>query len=350
MADKFDLFISYSSKDKKYVSELAKDLQTKGLRVWFDQWEMRPGDRLRDRINSGIRGSRFFLVVLSPNSINASWVKIELDSAMIRELEEQRVVVIPLLKGRISNSDIPGDLKGKNYLDVRKRGGYSKGIERLLAQFDLDKRKQREYLRYLREGALSESLPIDKLANLACSRHDQIVQRAALTGLSKHSDPAATLAIAKRLLDSWGKTTLSHCIKICTKMADRGGLILLSATLFYDDRLIHEKLNSLKKTLHDIRYSASIKILDGIGDLSEIYRNADRANDWLQVIKKVPNQDVREGVIFGSKFDGFWGWPGRVMAKPTKDEFQRAKSYVESRIPGLPDLFNKQLSDSADRQ
>jgi hypothetical protein len=54
MAKKYDLFISYSSRDREFVQTLASDLKARSLEVWFDHWEMRPGDRLRSRINEGI--------------------------------------------------------------------------------------------------------------------------------------------------------------------------------------------------------------------------------------------------------------------------------------------------------
>ena len=56
---------------------------------------MKPGDVLRERINEGIEQANYFLVVLSENSLKSSWVKFELNSAMIREIEERHVRVIP---------------------------------------------------------------------------------------------------------------------------------------------------------------------------------------------------------------------------------------------------------------
>jgi hypothetical protein len=128
----YDFFISYSSKDRRFVLRLAEDLKRRGLEVWLDLWEMRPGDRLRDRIAEGITRCDRLLVLLSPHSINSSWVKIELDSAMIRELESNSVVVVPTLYGEISVEDIPLDLKGKLYLDFRKKSNYSRNLESIL--------------------------------------------------------------------------------------------------------------------------------------------------------------------------------------------------------------------------
>ena len=48
MADDFryDVFLSYSSRDRETVHPLAERLRGDGLRVWLDAWEIKPGDRI----------------------------------------------------------------------------------------------------------------------------------------------------------------------------------------------------------------------------------------------------------------------------------------------------------------
>ena len=43
---RYDVFLSDSSADKPVVRELAERLRTAGLRVWFDEWNIRPGDHI----------------------------------------------------------------------------------------------------------------------------------------------------------------------------------------------------------------------------------------------------------------------------------------------------------------
>jgi len=40
----FDVFLSHSSKDKVVVRAIAKRLRAGGLRVWFDEWHIKPKD------------------------------------------------------------------------------------------------------------------------------------------------------------------------------------------------------------------------------------------------------------------------------------------------------------------
>ena len=53
-----DVFLSHSSKDKEVVRAVAERLRADGLRVWFDEWEIRPGDSIPAKIEEGLEHSR----------------------------------------------------------------------------------------------------------------------------------------------------------------------------------------------------------------------------------------------------------------------------------------------------
>jgi hypothetical protein len=124
------VFVSYSSKDRNFVERLATDLRSRGLYVWFDQWELKVGDSLIEKINAGIASQDYLVVVLSKTSVRSQWVMKELNAALMRELKERRVVVLPIL---IEDCDIPPLLSEKVYADFR--GDYSVGLNRLLDRF-----------------------------------------------------------------------------------------------------------------------------------------------------------------------------------------------------------------------
>src|SRR5437588_6390135 len=95
------VFICHASADKnRIVRTLAADLESMGVDVWFDEWELGPGDSLRSRIASGISGCAYFLVVVSSRSLKSSWVQWELDSGTIRQIEGSATVV-PLVFGQL---------------------------------------------------------------------------------------------------------------------------------------------------------------------------------------------------------------------------------------------------------
>jgi hypothetical protein len=79
-------FISYSQKDKPFVQRLAVDLREASLPVQFDEWSLRAGDSLLDRIASLIGGAFVVICVVSRHSIRSKWVATELQLAHERNL------------------------------------------------------------------------------------------------------------------------------------------------------------------------------------------------------------------------------------------------------------------------
>jgi TIR domain-containing protein/HEAT repeat protein len=144
-----DLFISYSSKDAEFVKKLATDLVTHGLTVWWDKWVMKVGDSLHRKIQDGITNSAWLGVVLSPNSVSSPWVEKELNSALMKELEQKEVFVLPIL---YKDCKIPLLLKDKLYADFRS--SYELGLCALLDRFSPRVRSD------LLEGLMSGSNPV----------------------------------------------------------------------------------------------------------------------------------------------------------------------------------------------
>jgi hypothetical protein len=132
-----DLFISYSSKDAEFVTKLAKDLQSRGVSVWWDKWMMKVGDSLHKKIQEGITNSALLCVVLSPYSVSSPWVEKEMNSALMKELEQREVFVLPIL---YKECQIPLFLKDKLYADFRSSYeiGLSALLERLTPKIRLD--------------------------------------------------------------------------------------------------------------------------------------------------------------------------------------------------------------------
>ncbi|MHC4864946.1 MAG: toll/interleukin-1 receptor domain-containing protein, partial [Planctomycetota bacterium] len=39
----FDVFLCHNSEDKAAVKKIGKELEGRGVKVWLDDWELRPG-------------------------------------------------------------------------------------------------------------------------------------------------------------------------------------------------------------------------------------------------------------------------------------------------------------------
>jgi small GTP-binding protein len=115
---KYDVFLSYSSKDKTAVRELAKRLGHDGLRVWFDEWEIQPGDVIGLRIEQGLGQSRTLVLVMSANAFASEWVTLERHTALFRDPTNAQRRFIPL---RLDDAEINDALKQFAYVDWRPR-------------------------------------------------------------------------------------------------------------------------------------------------------------------------------------------------------------------------------------
>jgi hypothetical protein len=125
-----EIFLSHTGIDKPFVRRLRDDLRAHGVpRVWVDEAEIEIGDSLITKIEEGLKVCRYIGVVLSKKSINAPWVKKELDVAMHRELAGGEVVVLPLL---YEKCDLPGFLQGKLYADFTNPDTYEEVLAKLL--------------------------------------------------------------------------------------------------------------------------------------------------------------------------------------------------------------------------
>lgn len=90
----YDAFIAHASEDKlELVRPLASALQKMGLRIWFDEFELRVGDSLRQSIDRGLVNSRYGIVVLSHAFFAKNWPKYELNGLTAREMEGHKVIL-----------------------------------------------------------------------------------------------------------------------------------------------------------------------------------------------------------------------------------------------------------------
>ena len=110
------IFISYSHKDKEFVDSLAANLVKHRVRVWVDTWELNVGDSIIAKVQAAIQEADALLIVLSQASVRSEWCKKELSSGLIRELEEKRVIVMPVV---LDDCEIPLFLRDKLHADFR---------------------------------------------------------------------------------------------------------------------------------------------------------------------------------------------------------------------------------------
>ena len=125
----FDVFISHSAKDKADARAVAERLKNHGLRVWFDEWEIRPGDSILAKIEDGLERSRVLVLCMSANAFGSDWAQLEAGTFRFRDPLNKERRFIPL---RLDETPITGSLAQflfVNWLRNGREQAYPKLLE-----------------------------------------------------------------------------------------------------------------------------------------------------------------------------------------------------------------------------
>jgi tetratricopeptide (TPR) repeat protein len=116
-----DVFISYAHADSDWVRVLAENLNQAGLQVFYDEWDIAPGDVLVHKLDEGIRSSRNGILIVSPASLSRPYVQEEYAAMMTRAIAGKQRLIPALLK----DAEMPPFMASRVYVDFRNADGPS---------------------------------------------------------------------------------------------------------------------------------------------------------------------------------------------------------------------------------
>lgn len=114
MEKKYDIFISYSTKDREQVLSVVENLRAYGYCVWMDKEGIRSGDpSFKRTLVEAIEDAHLVLFFSSQNSNNSEWTAKEIGIAV-----EQRKYIIPIkLDSTPYGKSVKFDLVNCDYID-----------------------------------------------------------------------------------------------------------------------------------------------------------------------------------------------------------------------------------------
>jgi len=121
------VFVCHSSLDKPFVRRLCIELERHGVSVWLDEREIRVGESLVQRVETGLEQCEYVIVALSRAALESEWVRKELNAAFSLEIYRKSVVILPVL---IEPAKLPLFLLDKKYADFSKN--WTEGLGELL--------------------------------------------------------------------------------------------------------------------------------------------------------------------------------------------------------------------------
>ncbi len=106
MADQVRIFVSHSHKDNEFTSRLVADLRTAGADVWVDTAEITYDDLIK-RIDEGLSGRQWLVLVMSPDALRSNYVRMEVNAALNRVMKDAMQGVIPVVARACRDDEIP---------------------------------------------------------------------------------------------------------------------------------------------------------------------------------------------------------------------------------------------------
>lgn len=127
-SSQFDVFICHSSKDKMEIDKVIKHFIDNDISYWIDSEQVKPGDFISQKIEEGLKNSKYIMPCLSGN-IKSGWTQIEYNSLLAKEIKDRSLRVIPLKLDNCREEDIPLLLLDKRWISYSNKTEFSEFLK-----------------------------------------------------------------------------------------------------------------------------------------------------------------------------------------------------------------------------
>ena len=87
-----EVFLSHAAGDRDAATRVANMLRRHGIPVWYSVSDIRGAQQWHDEIGSALRRCDWFLLLLSPGSVESMWVKRELLFALQQNHLQKKII------------------------------------------------------------------------------------------------------------------------------------------------------------------------------------------------------------------------------------------------------------------
>jgi hypothetical protein len=140
----YDVFLSHNRRDKPWVRRLYGFLTAKGLRVFFDEESIRPGQSVVTAIEAALEASRYVVLVLSPTSLSSRWVALESQLAIQDDPDAGANRLIPVIVEKVNWSSVRSVVRTLNCLDLTEPSSRVDRLGKLLTALGVGAIDRRE--------------------------------------------------------------------------------------------------------------------------------------------------------------------------------------------------------------
>jgi hypothetical protein len=105
------VFISHSARDADWARSFARALKDRGVSVWFDEFEIRPGESFPDALEAGLRNSDVLVPLVDAESSWKPSLFFELGAAIGMGKR-----VVPIVPKGLDPNVLPLNVRQRRYL------------------------------------------------------------------------------------------------------------------------------------------------------------------------------------------------------------------------------------------
>lgn len=154
------VFLSHSKLDREIIEHIANDLRLARIDVWYDEWEIPPGESFRVKIfENGMPNCDLFFVYLTSNSADSYWVRRELDAAFIHDAQNHGGFLSLFVDSDETRQTLPLDLRSL-HSPILNQSEYHRPLYQLISR--IWEAKLRKLSVEIQQGAKIELLQLQK--------------------------------------------------------------------------------------------------------------------------------------------------------------------------------------------
>ena len=129
-----DVFISYNKADYEMAKKIREHLTSqkigeRQIHVFFAPRSIKPGYNFISLIDDGLAKARFFVLVLSPEALQAEWPTAERAASLLSDPSGRVGRVIPTL---VKSCKIPPLLAIRSWIDLREKSKFKTEMQKML--------------------------------------------------------------------------------------------------------------------------------------------------------------------------------------------------------------------------
>lgn len=141
-----DVFISHSHADATFAAKLSAQLESeevlengtvRNIRVFLDQWDIKPGENIPNRLIDALDRARYVVCLLSPEFLTSDWAHFEFTSVVAQDPLNRRGKLVGLRVRDValdqrSTLTLRAPFHMNNWLDFRRDADFAAGVRKLV--------------------------------------------------------------------------------------------------------------------------------------------------------------------------------------------------------------------------